>query len=162
MSCHSLSSPGVQLPAGTERPRPHPRWHQPGDQSSGRCSLWEAEAWQCPERVLLSEELTLPQHHQWRNRPHHHLPLQRVRQVGRTGPGMDLSVWWIRPLWGLGQGGLRCLQVEKEPRLSSFPLYHPWGWRGTSWQMDLVSDSEYGRSDVLNPNKDGHHQRADL
>lgn len=87
MSCHSLSSPGVQLPTGTERPRPHPWWHQPGDQSSGCCPLWEAEAWQCPERVLLSEELTLSQHHQWRDRPHHHLPLQGVWQVGGIGPG---------------------------------------------------------------------------
>lgn len=89
MSCHSLSSPGVQLPTGTEWPCPHPRWHQPGDQSSGCCSLWKAEAWQCPERVLLSEELTLSQHHQRRDRPHHHLPLQGVWQVGRTGPGTE-------------------------------------------------------------------------
>nr|XP_058931621.1 transcriptional-regulating factor 1 isoform X5 [Kogia breviceps] len=80
MSCHSLSSPGVQLPTGTEWPCPHPRWHQPGDQSSGCCSLWKAEGWQCPERVLLSEELTLSQHHQRRDRPHHHLPLQGVWQ----------------------------------------------------------------------------------
>lgn len=89
MSCHSLSSPGVQLPTGTERPRPHPRWHQPGDQSPGGRPLWEAEAGQRPERVLLGEELPLSQHHQRRDRPHYHLPLQGVWQVRAIGPGTD-------------------------------------------------------------------------
>lgn len=87
MSCHSLSSPGVQLPTGTEWPRPHPWWHQPGDQSPGGHPLWEAEARQCPEWVLLSEELPLSQHHQRRDRPHHHLPLQGVWQVRAVGLG---------------------------------------------------------------------------
>ena len=150
MSCHSLSSPGVQLPAGTERPRPHPWWHQPGDQSSGHCSLWEAEAWQCPEWVLLGEELTLPQHHQRRDRPHHHLPLQRVRQVGRIGPGTGSKCVMNKAPVGSGPGWSKMSQVEKEPRLSSFSSYHPWGRHGTSWKVDLVSDSEYGPSDVLN------------
>lgn len=104
MSCHSLSSPGVQLPAGTERPCPHPWWHQPGDQSSGRCSLWEAEGWQWPERVLLCEELTRPQHHQRRDRPHHHLPLQRVRQVGRLGPGTGSKCVMNKAPVGSGPG----------------------------------------------------------
>jgi hypothetical protein len=89
MSCHSLSSPGVQLSTGTEWPRPHPRWHQPGDQDPKCSPLWETETWRCPEWVLLSEEFTLAQYHQWRDRPHHHLPLQGVWQVGGLEPGTD-------------------------------------------------------------------------
>ena len=91
MSCHSLSSPGVQLPTGTEWPCPHPRGHQPGDQGPRCRPLWEAEAWWHPEWVLFGEELTLSQHHQRRDRPHHHLPLQGVWQVGAGDRGLNLS-----------------------------------------------------------------------
>lgn len=132
MSCHSLSSPGVQLPAGPERPRPHPRGHQSGDQSSGRCTLWEAEAWQRPERVLLGEELALSQHHQRRDRPHHRLPLQGVWQVGGMDQGPNLSLRWMIPLWGAGQDGLRFLQLEIEPGLSKFSLIPS---TGSAWYL---------------------------
>lgn len=91
MSCDSLSSPGVQLPTGTEWPRPHPRRHQPGDQDPRCCALWEAEARRHSEWVLLSKEFTVTQHHQWRDRPHHYLPLQGVWQVGTLEPGPNLG-----------------------------------------------------------------------
>lgn len=92
MSCRSLSSPGVQLPTGTERSRPHPWRHQPGGQDPRCCPLWEAEARWYPEWVLLSEELAISQYHQWRDRPYHHLPLQGVWQVGALEPGTKAEV----------------------------------------------------------------------
>lgn len=132
MSCHSLSSPGVQLSTGTERPCPHPRWHQPGDQSSGCCPLWEAEAWQRPEWVLLGEELTLSQHHQRRDRPHHHLPLQGVWQVGGTGPGTESNFVMdncsVKPMTGWSEVS------STNPRLSKVPLIPS---LGSAWCLML-------------------------
>lgn len=128
MSCHSLSSPGVQLPTGTERPCPYSRWHQPGDQNPGRRPLWKAETWQHSERILLSEELTVSQHHQRRDGPHDYLPLQGMWQVGDSGPGtesksrMSSGSVEARPRWSVLSSAserTRCCQKPPPSSLGS-------------------------------------------
>lgn len=163
MSCHSLSSPGVQLPTGTERPRSHPRWHQPGDQSPGGHPFREAEAGQRPEWVLLGEELPLSQHHQRRDRPHYHLPLQGVWQVRAIGPGTESE--FVMNNCSV-ETGPRWSEVssarKKNPVFPNTPSYHPCSLHGASGWVDLVSDSEYGHSDILMPNKDRRLQGKPL
>lgn len=117
MSCDSLSSPGVQLPTGTEWPCPHPWRHQPGDQDPRCCPLWEAEARWHPEWVLLGKEFTVSQHHQWRDRPHHYLPLQGVWQVGTREPGIEPRV----TVNDCPEGAVSPTRGEKY-RLSGLPL----------------------------------------
>lgn len=163
MSCHSLSSPGVQLPTGTERPRPYPRWHQPGDQSSGCHPLWKAEAWQRSEWILLSEELTLSQHHQWRDRPHDYLPLQGVWQVGERGPGTE------------SKSGMNNCSVEARPRWSevSWASKRTWSFQklppiilGSAWCLRVGGPRLWFRIWSFwypkSPNKDKHLQSKPL